>query len=78
MNWRILTLLVVGIALTGLGVLWLLQGVDAVHVRPILCISNCKPVTSGSGSWLAVGIVALIVGMAAAALSARHLHRHPR
>lgn len=72
-KWR-LVLLVIGVALTLLGVLWFLQGAGVVHVRPILCVSNCKPVTKSVG-WLIAGIVAGMVGVALAIASASDLHR---
>lgn len=72
-KWR-LVLLVIGVALTLLGVLWFLQGAGVVHVRPILCVSNCKPVTKSVG-WLIAGIVAGMVGVALARASASDLHR---
>lgn len=77
-NWRNVTLFLVGVVVAGLGVFWLLQGADAVHVRPILCVTNCKPVTGGSGSWLAVGVVAVVVGSLAVVVSTRHMRRPSR
>ena len=71
---RWVVLLVVGVALALLGVLWFLQGAGAVHVRPILCVSNCKPVTKSVG-WLIAGVVACMAGIAITSRSARHL-RH--
>lgn len=56
MNWRTITSLVARVALMLLGSLWLLQGAGLVHVRPISCVTNCRPVTSGSAGWLAAGI----------------------
>ena len=75
MNWRTITSLVAGVALMLLGSLWLLQGAGLVHVRPILCVTNCRPVTGGSAAWLAAGIVAFAIGLLLAAAGARHLHR---
>jgi hypothetical protein len=77
MNWRTTTSVIVGVVLMLLGLLWLLQGADTVHVRPILCVANCKPVTGGSVGWLTAGIVALLVGLLLVA-GARYLHRRPR
>jgi len=71
-RWAVL--LVIGVALTLLGGLWFLQGAGVVHVRPILCVSNCKPVTKSAG-WVIAGLVACMVGIAVATTSARHL-RH--
>ena len=75
MNWRTITSLVAAVALMLLGSLWLLQGAALVHVRPILCVTNCRPVTGGSAAWLAAGIVAFVMGLLLAAARTRHLHR---
>jgi hypothetical protein len=41
-----------GVALSLLGLLWLLQGADLVHIRPILCVANCKPLEGDrSAGW---------------------------
>ena len=75
MNWRTMTSLVAGVALMLLGSLWLLQGAGLVHVRPLLCVTNCRPVTGGSAAWLAAGIVAFVIGLLLTASGTRHLHR---
>jgi hypothetical protein len=75
MNWRTVTSLVAGVILMLLGVLWVLQGADAVHLRPILCVANCKPVTGGSVAWLTAGVVAFLVGLLLVVVGARRLHR---
>ena len=75
MNWRTVTSLVAGVAVMLLGALWLLQGADLVHIRPILCVTNCNPVTGGSIAWLVAGIVAFFIGLLLAAVGTRHLHR---
>ena len=74
-NWRNITSLVVGVALMLLGSLWLLQGADLVHVRPMLCVTNCKPVTGGSVAWLTAGVVTLLIGLLFVAASTRYRHR---
>ena len=75
MNWRTITSFVAGVVLMLLGLLWLLQGADLVHVRPILCVANCRPVTGGSVAWLAAGVIAFLIGLLLAAAGTRHLHR---
>jgi len=47
MSFRGLARIVFGVALSLLGLLWLLQGADLVHMRPILCVANCKPLEGG-------------------------------
>jgi hypothetical protein len=75
MNWRATVSLVVGALLALLGGLWLLQGADAVHIRPILCVSNCKPITGESIGWLVAGIVTMLLGVLALVLATRYMHR---
>jgi hypothetical protein len=65
-----------GLAAASLGVLWSLQGAGAVHVRPILCVANCKPITEGSAGWLALGLTFLLLGIAVVGASVRgRIHR---
>ena len=75
MNWRAFTWIVLGVAATLLGLLWLLQGADLLHIRPILCIANCKPVEGGSIGWMAAGALVLVGGLLALAAG---LRRHGR
>jgi hypothetical protein len=72
---RHVALIVVGVILAFLGLLWLLQGAGIVHMRPILCVSNCKPVTK-SIAWVVIGAIACVAGVAIARTGARHTHRH--
>lgn len=66
-----------GAALALLGLLWLLQGADVLHVRPILCVANCKPVEGGSIGWMAAGALLLVLGSLAIAAGFRRRGRHP-
>jgi hypothetical protein len=75
MNWRALSWIVLGVASTLLGVLWLLQGADLLHIRPILCIANCKPVEGGSIAWMTAGALVLVVGLLAIAAGLRRRGR---
>ena len=63
MNLRALARILFGAALTFLGLLWLLQGADLIHIRPILCVANCKPLEGGSAGWMAAGALLLVVGL---------------
>ena len=65
MNWRSLTWIVLGVASMLLGLLWLLQGADLLHIRPILCIADCEPMEGGSIGWTIAGVFLLIVGLVA-------------
>jgi hypothetical protein len=53
-----------GLIAASLGVLWSLQGAGAVHVRPIVCVANCKPITGGSVPWLSLGVTFMLLGIA--------------
>jgi hypothetical protein len=72
MRWWNIALLVVGVLLALLGSLWLLQGADLVHVRPILCVTNCQPVMGGSPAWLITGVVTAVVGILCVGASLRY------
>jgi len=48
--------------LIALGVLWSLQGAGLVHVKPILCVTDCAELQGKSGQWLATGLAAIAVG----------------
>ena len=63
MTLRTLARILFGVALMLLGLLWLLQGADLVHIRPILCVANCKPLEGGSVGWMAAGALVLVVGL---------------
>ena len=76
MNWRAAVPLLVGLVVLALGTLWVLQGADAVRVRPILCATNCRPVTGGSSGWLAAGTVASVIGVGVIVAATRRIH-HP-
>ena len=63
MNWRRAVRIVLGTVLILLGLLWTLQGADVVRIRPILCVADCQPMTGGSSTWLAIGVVTLVLGI---------------
>lgn len=69
---RALVPLAAGVVLAPLGLLWALQGAGVVHLRPILCISHCEPVTQSDG-WLLAGAVTCALGLALGARGARRL-----
>lgn len=54
-----------------LGLLWFLQGMGTLRMRPILCIANCEEVVGPSPTWAAAGAVALIIGAILVAVSVR-------
>jgi hypothetical protein len=54
--------LAVGVISTLLGGLWVLQGLGAVHIRPVLCFADCAPVQDPSAAWAIVGFLMIVVG----------------
>lgn len=75
MPWRTAARRLTGVVLTLLGLLWALQGADLVHLDPILCTTDCAPVTGGSPTWLVLGLVAVSLGLT---LVARRPRRRTR
>ena len=65
--------LVFGIIAVLLGVLWLLQGLGIVHLRPILCFADCEPIQGPSGRWAAIGALTLAVGGFGVFWSRKHI-----
>ena len=63
MTLRTIARILFGVALTLLGLLWLLQGADLVHIRPILCVANCTSLEGGSVGWMTAGALVLVVGL---------------
>ncbi len=53
---------VIGVVLVLLGTLWFLQGLDLVHIKPILCFAECKPITGRSLVWAGVGTAFFVIG----------------
>lgn len=64
MALRTVSLTIAGLVLGSLGLLWLVQGLGIVHLRPILCVADCEPVTGPAPVWVGVGAVTLVVGAA--------------
>ena len=71
MSFWALARILFGVALTLLGLLWLLQGADRVHIRPILCVADCKPLEGGSVGWMTAGALVLVVGLLVVASGVR-------
>ena len=57
--------LVFGLIAMALGALWFLQGLDMVHVQPLLCFSDCAPVRGASLKWALLGVALFAAGGAA-------------
>jgi hypothetical protein len=76
-KWRTTARVVIGVMLTLLGLLWILQGADVLQIRPLLCVAECQPLTGGSAGWLAIGAVTLVVGLGVTGVLRRRARRHP-
>ena len=57
--------LVGGVISVLLGGLWLLQGLNLVHVRPILCFADCVPLQGPSPTWAIIGFFVVTAGVLA-------------
>lgn len=57
------SLLIIGTISLLLGGLWFLQGIGAVHVRPILCFADCEPVQGASTGYAILGCIFAIAGV---------------
>jgi hypothetical protein len=67
--------LILGVICVLLGGLWLLQGLNLVHIEPVACVAECETIEGFSALWVAIGFVVLAVG----ALALRYgLKRRPQ
>ena len=48
-----------------LGSLWILQGLGAVQIRPILCFVECAPIQGSSRTWTIIGFLMVATGVVA-------------
>ena len=67
---------VVGVICILLGGLWLLQGLGAVHIRPILCFANCEPIQGASRAWAITGLLLATAGAIAIFFSLKARAQH--
>jgi hypothetical protein len=63
--------ILVGGFIAFLGLLWFLQGTGIIHLRPVLCVTNCEELVGTSLTWAIAGAVAFIIGSIIAAISAK-------
>lgn len=75
MRWIWMSVLAVGLAVSGVGILWFLQGSDLVHIQPIACVGDCEPVVGHHPEWQLAGVVAVLTGALATTLAVRKLRR---
>jgi hypothetical protein len=52
----------VGVLAVMLGLLWLLQGLGVVHLRPVLCFADCATVQGRSAGWAIIGGILATTG----------------
>jgi hypothetical protein len=57
--------LFLGVVAVLLGGLWLLQGLGAVQIRPLLCFANCAPIQGASSNWAIIGFLVVAAGVIA-------------
>ena len=50
MNIKRILVIFMSAILIGLGTLWLLQGLDIIHIKPILCFADCDVMSGKSGT----------------------------
>lgn len=65
MNGRKVIWSVLGVVVMALGLLWFLQGADLIHIRPILCVADCRPLEGRSIGWMIAGALFLVLGLTA-------------
>jgi hypothetical protein len=63
MKIKQIVFLLVGIIVALLGLLWFLQGMNIIHLRPILCFADCEPIIGKSMQWQITGAVTFVVGI---------------
>ncbi len=68
-------MLLIGFVSALLGLLWLLQGSDIVHLQPILCFANCEPITGKSPLWQVIGAITFATGIVIVGTSIRYVNR---
>ncbi|CAN5156496.1 hypothetical protein BH11PSE2_BH11PSE2_22590 [soil metagenome] len=57
-----ITIGLVGLLAVALAVLWLLQGLGLMHVRPMLCFADCAEIQGRSIAWAIIGFVVAAAG----------------
>ncbi len=77
MKFLYLAGILVGGFIAFLGLLWFLQGTGIIHLRPVMCVSNCEEIVGTSPTWAITGAVAFIIGSIIAAMSVKRF-RIPR
>jgi uncharacterized membrane protein len=74
-NIKKIALIFIGIVTTILGLLWFLQGLDLVRIKPILCFANCELITGGSLIWAIIGFIILVIGIIVVYFNLRRINK---
>lgn len=61
----------VGLVVSGVGLLWFLQGSDLVHLEPIACVGECPAVVGHHPGWQIAGALTILIGTATTTIAAR-------
>jgi hypothetical protein len=77
MNGKQIAGALIGAFIAFLGLLWSLQGIGILQIRPILCVANCEEIVSGSPSWAVVGVTTFIIGIIILIMSVRRFGKTP-
>jgi len=57
-----IALLLFGLLVASLGALWLVQGLGVVHLEPIACVADCKPIEGSSPTYAVLGALMVAAG----------------
>ena len=76
MSKKLIIVTIFGVVTALLGLLWFLQGAEIIHLNPILCVSNCEPLTGKSLLWQIVGAATFLAGIFTVVVCARRVRRH--
>jgi hypothetical protein len=77
MNGKQIAGALIGAFIAFLGLLWFLQGIGILQIRPILCVANCEEIVGGSPSWAVVGVTTFIIGIIILIMSVRRFGKTP-
>jgi len=67
----------IGAFIAFLGLLWSLQGIGILQIRPILCVADCDEIVGGSPSWAVAGVITFIIGIIIFSMSVRRFRKTP-
>lgn len=62
-----------GLVLIGIGALWFLQGSNLVHIQPVMCVGDCRPVIGHQLAWQVAGGAVVLIGALAVEAARRKL-----